>query len=304
MVLNVTSTKEVKMLNRDFTKSNKEYFKANKNIIIAVLAFLLIGILVFAIFGMNGNFEVAGYKEFSVTINETIADNYSTHQREIGEIVNSYGGKFDSVQIYGEGDDTKYVVRYIKDLNAEQVLEVNKLVAEKLKVEVDSVSEHISVKPLTRASDYVYTIVSLLLIVLIATIFAYARYNGASAITVLLANLLGVLGFMSLTAILRLQVGMSYFAMLVILSVLITYFAINIFESMHKSSWLVSENYGEAIKTAVNSAKIRMCVVSVGVMLIGLLLVLIAPSTIKYVALNLMFMVHNIQICTLQVLKK
>ena len=278
------------MLNRDFTKSNKEYFKKNKNILIAVGVFLLVGILIFAIFGMNGNFEIAGYNEFSITINERIAKNYGTHQREIGEIVNSYGGKFDAVLIYGEGDNTQYIVRYMDDVDANDVIEINKLVAEKLNVEVESISNHINVGPVAQTSDYVYTIVSILIIITLATIFCYARYNGASAMSVLISNILGVLGFVSLSTILRLQVGMAYFAMLVILTMLITYFAISIFEAMHKSSWLISQNYSEAIENAVKSSKFRMSFVSVGLLLIGLLFVLIASSTIKYISLNLMFM--------------
>ena len=49
------------MLKRDFTKSNKDYFLKNKILLICVAAFLLIGILVASIFGMNGNFAPASF---------------------------------------------------------------------------------------------------------------------------------------------------------------------------------------------------------------------------------------------------
>ena len=74
------------------------------------------------------------------------------------------------------------------------------------------------------------------------------------------------------------------------LNVLIAYGAINLFESMHKSSWLTSRDYDKAIQYSMKQSKTRMTVLCVGLMLIGVLLVLIASSAIKYVALNVMFM--------------
>jgi len=278
------------MLKRDFTKSNKEYFKKNKIALIAIAVFLLVGIVVFAVFGMNGNFELKGYNEFSITVGEKTTQKFSTHQQEIGKIVNSFEGKFDNVSIYGQGDDTKYLVRYLKDLNGNDQLEINKLIAEKLDVAEDLVSKHIEVGPVVKNSDYIYTAVAILLLVVISTIFTYARYNGASAMSMIFAHLLGTIAFISIGAILRLSIGMSYFAMLIILNMLIAYCAINLFETMHKSNWLMSQDYNNAMQSALNSSKFRMSVLSVGVMLIGVLLVLFTSSTIKYVALNLMFM--------------
>lgn len=290
------------MLKRDFTKTNKDYFKKNKNILIAVAAFLLIGIIIFAIFGLNGNFEVSGYNEFSIKVNETIADDFNKHQSKIGNIVNSFNGKFDCIIIEGEGDNTKYFVRYLDDVKGDDVLEINKLVAEELEVDVANVTDHIHVKGAVRASDYVYTAVSILLIILIASIFAYARYNGASAMAVIIGCTIGTIGFMSVSSILRLCVGFSYFAMLVILNMLIVYFAINLFETMHKSSWLVSEDYSQALSEGLNKSKFRMAILSIALLLIGLLFVLFAPSTIKYVSLNIMFMAVILLACGLYVI--
>ena len=278
------------MLRRDFTKSNREYFKANKIVLISVAAFLVLGMILWAALGMNGNFEINGYTEFSVTVGEKATEKFGTYQQEIGKIVNSFDGKFDNVSIYGEGDDTKFVVRYLHDVNGNAELEINKLVAEKLGVEVEKVSEHTNVSPLVKNTDYIFTAVAILLILVISTIFAYARYNGASAMSVLLASIIGTLAFVSFGSILRLQVGMSYFAMLILLNVLISYFAINLFETMHKSSWLMSGDFDNAMQTALKASKFRMSAISVGLMLIGVLFVLLTSSTIKYMALNLMFM--------------
>ncbi len=278
------------MLNKDFSKSNKEYFKNNKSVLIAVGIFLLVGILVFAIWGMNGNFEIHGYNEFSVTVTEAKTEDYSKHKDAIGDIVNSYDGRFDNVLIYGEGDDTKYVVRYLDDIKAESVLEINQLIAEELNVSVDNVSTHVHVGPTVKNTDYLFTAVTILLLIVLATIFAYIRYNGASALAIIIGCVFGTLGYMSIGSILQLCIGMSYLAMLVILNMLIIYSAISLFEIMHKSSWLVSGEYNEAMKHGIKSSKFRMAVISVSILLIGLLFVLIAPLTIKYTALNIMFM--------------
>ena len=278
------------MLRRDFTKSNKEYFKKNRNILITLGLFLLVGILMFAILGMNGNFEVKGYNEFSVSITETTTKKFSTHKSEISSIINSYDGKFDTLLIYSEGDDTKYLVRYLNNISDEDILEINELIAEEVGVNVENISEHVKVKGTVQNKDYIYTAASILLIVVVATIFAYARYNAASALAIIFGCLLGTLGFISFGSILRLYIGMSYFAMLVILNLLIVYMAISLFESMHKSSWLVSRDYGTAIQTAAKSSKFRTLMITFGLVVIGLLFILIAPLTIKYAAINLLFM--------------
>ena len=278
------------MLKRDFTKSNKEYFRQNRIALISLALFLVVGIIVFAFFGMNGNFEIKGYSEFSITVTESRLEDKTIHQQEISKIVNSFDAEFDSISISGEGDNTQYVVRYLNKVNNSVELEINKLVAEKLEVEIDQISEHTQVGPAVKSTDYIYTAAAILIIVLFATILSYVRYNGASALSVLLACLIGTLGFMSFGAILRLVVGLSYFAMLVILNTLIAYGSINLFETMHKSSWLTSRDYDKAIQNALKQSKTRMTVLSVGLMLIGVLLVLIATSPIKYIALNVMFM--------------
>ena len=277
------------MLRRDFTKTNKEYFKKNRVVLISITLFLIVGILMFALLGMNGNFEIKGYNEFSVTVSEETTSNYSSHKSEISSVINSYNGKFDTILVYGEGDSTKYVIRYLNDINEASILEINELIAEEVDVDIDAVSEHIHVEGTLENKDYVYTAASILLVVVLATIFAYARYNGASALAMMFACLLGTIGFISFGSILRLSIGMSYFAMLVILNLLIVYLAISLFESMHKSSWLVSRDFETAIQTAIKNSKFRIGLISAGLIVIGLLFVLLAPLSIKYVAVNLMF---------------
>ena len=279
------------MLKRDFTKSNKEYFKQNRILLITIGIFLLVGVLIFSIFGFNGNFEVGGYNEFSVSITEETTKDYSSHKTKINSIINSYDGKCDNVLVSGEGDNTKYIIRYLNDVDDNKILEINTLIAEELGVEVSAVdAQHVHVEGSVTGSDILYTSLAIVLILLISTIFAYIRYNGASAMSILISCVLGTLAFLSLTAILRLPVGMSYFGLLTILNVLITFFAINLFETMHKSSWLVSNDYKNALEVGVEKTKFRVFVISCALMLIGVMLLLLSPITIKYIASSIMFM--------------
>jgi len=278
------------MLNRDFTKSNKEYIKKNKFVLIGTIALLLVGILVACIFGFNGNFEMKGYNEFSVKVGAVSGKDAKVCREDIKKVVNSYGGDVDTISIFNEGDLTQYIVRYSNDLSAEYQTKINAEISTKLEIEIAKVSEHIEVAPVVKASDYIYTAAAILILLVVATIFTYVRYNGASAIALLSACALGTLGFLSIGAILRLSIGLSYFAMLVILNILVVYASFNIFESIRESSFLESNDYSNAIKTAMKKSNFRLFLLSIAIMIIGVLFVILAPNTARFVSLNIMFM--------------
>ncbi len=289
MARNVTSTKEDKMLNRDFSKSNREYFKKNKFTIIILVAFLLIGTIVLACFGMNTNFELSGYNEFTVRVGEE-ASNYNEYIEKIQLAINSENGDYDSFSIMGEGDDTKLVIRYNRDLTSEEQSNINDIIAEDLSITIEDVSAHSYVSPVVENIDYIFTALTIILILILSSIFAYFRYNAASALTTIIASLIGSLMFISIGAILRLSIGMSYFAMLIIINLLIIFFAFNIFEHIREKNWLQTDEYSVAIDSSMKANRFRLCALNIGIFLIGLLLVILAPTSIKYIALNIMFL--------------
>ncbi|MBR6778793.1 MAG: hypothetical protein IKM43_01400 [Clostridia bacterium] len=287
------------MLNRDFTKSNKDYFNKNKITLIVIASVLLLALVIGCIFGMNGNFEIAGYNEFSVTVSSTNSKDFDTYIDKIETIVDNNGGDFDIASIYNEGDQTKLVVRYLDDLSADVQVTINKAISEQ--ISTLEISEHSFVKPVVESKDYIYTAVSILIIILIATLFAYFRYNGASAITTVISCVLGTLAFMSVGTILRLSIGMSYFAMLVILNLLIAYCCFNIFETIRDGAFLDNNEYSKAIQSGMQKSRFKVCFLSVAVMLVGVLFVLIAPEAIKYVSLNILFIAVTILAVSLYV---
>ena len=276
------------MIKRDFTKSNKNYFAQNKFILISVAVFLLVGILIASIFGFNQNFELKGYNEFSVNV--TASADLNGCKDTIVDVLNDYNAGFDAVSIMGEGDNTEIVVRYNKTLSNKDYAEMQAKLATKLIVDFEDISETSFVGPIAKDVDYVFTATAILLLVAGASVFAYFRYNGASALAIIISCALGTLSFMSIGAILRLSIGMSYFALLAILNLMIVYFACDIFENMHKESWLGNKEYEKALDSAMKTSRSRHLFITIAIMAIGMLLVLFATTPIKYVSINLLFM--------------
>ena len=277
------------MLKKDYKKSNKEFFKSNKFALIALAVFLIVGITLLAIFGLNGNFEVKGGYEFTVTVGENRTHKFVNDQRAIAKIIDSYDGSFDTVSVYGNGDDAQYIVRYMKNIKNDKIEEINILVAEKLSVDVADVSSHERIRPSVETSDYLFAAASILIVLLIATIFAYVRYNGASALALIFASIIGSLCFVSVGAIMRLSIGANYLTMMVILNMLIIYSGITLFENMHKSSWMVSGDYNQAMYEGIKTSKFRILFLSIATMVIGIAFVLFGTSTLKYSSLNILF---------------
>lgn len=274
-------------MHRDFTKSNIEYFKKNKIAIIVLSVFLIVGILIGSIFGFKENFEFAGYSEFTVKVGSE-ADNNAII-KNITQIVNDYGGDFDTASIYDVGDNTRIVIRYSNQLNEDKQNEVTTAIITKLNIEESAVSEHVNVSPIVSTKDYVYTACAILILIVLVSIFAYFRYNGASALSIIISSIIGTLSFLSIGAILRLTIGASYFAMIVALNVLIMYSNIAIFEEIKSTNWLSNSDYASAINHGVKNSKFKLCALNIAVLIMGLLFVLFAPSALKYVSLNIMF---------------
>ena len=280
--------------NRDFSQSNREYMRKNKLPIIIICLILVLGLICGLAFGFNANFEFKGYNEFSVLVENASKSQISKYENKIEKIVNDCGGNVQSISIEGEGDNTKLVVNYKTTLKNAKQTEINKEIAKILEVEEENIpnyiSAHVYVSPIVKNADYIYTAVSILIILVVAAIFAYFRYDGACAISTILSCLMGNLLFVSFATILRLTIGMSYFAMLVILNLLIIYCNIQIFENIRETNWLQSKEYSAALTNALKSTRTRTLFVTIGLMVAGLAFVLIAPTNLKFVSINILFM--------------
>lgn len=280
--------------NRDFSKSNKAYFSKNKFALLIFGLILLVGLVCGLAFGFNGNFEFKGYNEFSITVGNLENKTISKWEDNATNLVNKYGGDVDKVSLEGEGDNTKIVIRYNKNLKASTQDELNKEIATKLGIAEEDIPNYISVHShvgsSVRGKDYLYTAVAIILLVTVATIFALFRYDSACAISIVLSCGLGSLLYMSFSTILRLQVGLSYFAMLFVVNLLIVYCAMLVFEHIRETSWLQSKEYSTALNSALKGTRTRMLFISFALLAIGLIFALVAPTNIKFISLNIMFM--------------
>ncbi len=289
------------MLKRDFSKSGVEYLSKNKIAIILLAAILLIGTILSIVVGMPTNFELAPHSEFSISINEEQRKNIQTYANSVKSILDSYEAKYDSYSIYDEGDNTKLVIRYLSPLSDSNQERVNNAVVEQLKVDASAVSGHVTVGKIARDMDYVYTIVAILLMVLIASIFAFARYNGASAMAIIIASLVSSWLYLSIFAILRLKIGMSIFALMIILNALIIYSSLMLFERMKNTNWLFNSNFDSAISDANKYNFKRNTFIAIALAVVGLVFILFVPSPLKLVSLNIIYLAVVMLFATLYV---
>lgn len=88
------------MLNRDFTKSKREYLNKNKVLLIVLALFLVVGIVVTAIFGFNANPEFTGGHVVDIKLTEEISDKeLDKYESKINAILSENKLSMYSVQI-------------------------------------------------------------------------------------------------------------------------------------------------------------------------------------------------------------
>ena len=278
------------MLNRDFSKNTMAYINKNKVSLILVSIILVVGLIMGLTLGMNTNFEMSTHQKFSVSITEQNIKNETSYVNSIKEVLRVYDADYDYYQISGEGDNTQIVVRYMNKLSDSNQTRVNNAIAEKLDIEVTKISNHVEVGAVVRNNDYIYTAMIILLMVAGASLFALFRYNGASAVSIIIANTFGTLLLMCASIIFRLQIGMSYFTMLIILNALIIYSSLMMFENIRTGSWLVNKEYSNAISNARKHTKFMNGFIAVAVEAIGIAFVLFATAPIKSVSLNICYL--------------
>lgn len=282
------------MLKRDFSTSNKQYFLKNKWALLGVSLFIILGVIVAAIFGFNGNFEFKGYYEVEMNVG---LGSTSTYANKAGNIINSFGGKFEGYQVMSVGENTTVVLRYMQQLDEDKQKQVNEKI-EQLSTDTIKISivihdgyetGHVKVGSSVTNKEYLFTALAIIVILVISSVFTYVRHKGASAVTLIMSCLLATIGYLCLTAILRLSIGKSYFVMLIILNLLVAISCLGLFENIKETSWLQASNYAQALEDGLKKSKLRLCVLSIAVFVVGLLFAFISPSSLKYIALCILF---------------
>lgn len=291
------------MINRDFTRSGKEYVNKNKIVLIILAMIVAIGVVMMCVFGFKGGTDVAGYQTFSINIgSEYESDKMGDYTQEINAKLSSYDAELQSVQLTGEGDSTTLVVKYLGKVK--DVAKLNTKLAENLKLDVSTISAHTKVSANLTNNDYIYAIAGGLIILVLAVIYVACRYNLACAITALAGSIFGVILLMCLTAIFRLTVNSSFLAINIITLLLILGESFMMFDRLEKERFALKDKNDRATQllNTLKANSFRQKLMYGSIFAILLVFVILMPSTIKQASLIGLFAIVAVMIVTVYAL--
>lgn len=292
------------MINRDFTKSGKQYIKQNKFVLIALAALMLAGVIMLCVFGgFKGGSDVSGYNTFSVKIGlEYKADKLDNYTEDININLAENKAELISVQLTGEGDSTTLVVKYSG--NVADITKLNQELATDLGLDAAKVGPHTFVGSTLASNDYIYTVVAGLVILTLAVIYIGIRYNLACAITAMGCSLLSVALLMALTAIFRFTVNSSFLAINVITLVLTLVESVMLFDSLEKERAKLEDKNDRAaqVSNTLKANSFRQKFTYGALFALALIFIVLMPSTIKQASLIMLFAVVTVLFVTVYAL--
>ena len=278
------------MINRDFTKSSKQYLNKNKFILIALGVILALGIIMLSVFGFKGGIEVKGYNTFSVKLGSIYqADELDDYTEDISENLSSQNANLQSVQITGEGGLTTLVVKYTGKLK--DVESFNQTLAEDFEIVSTNISEHSRVGASVTSNDYIYAVACGLIILTAVVIYSAIRYNLACAIAAFASSIGGIALLMALTAIFRLTINSSFLAINIITLLLILGENIMFFDTLDKERTKLKDKNDRSAQLS-NTLKVsafRQKLLYGAIFAISLIFVVLMPTIIKQSSLIMLF---------------
>ena len=278
------------MINRDFSKSGKQYIKQNKFVLISLAVILVVGIIMLSVFGFKGGADVKGYNTFSINIaTQYEVDKLEDYTKQINDTLSKHDAKLYSVQVTGEGDSTTLIVKY--NGNIKDVSRFNGDLSFEMKVGINKYSEHTKVGASLTSKDYIYAVACGLIIITLAVIYSAWRYNLAFGITEFASSLLGVGLLMAFTAIFILTINSSFLAINIITILLILGENFMIFDSLEKERAKLKDKSDRSTQL-VNTLKansFRQKFMYVAIFAIALVFVILMPNVIKQASLIALF---------------
>lgn len=278
------------MLNRDFTKPGREYVKKNWIVLVATAIIVVMGIIMMCAVGFNAGADLSGYNTFSVKIGSQYdKDKSSAYIRNIKENLAEFDSELYSVQLAGEGDNARLVVKYREDI--ENVTEFNSALAYDLGVDVSQITEHTEVSKNTTSKDYIYAVTCGLIIITAVAVFVAIRYNLACAITSIISGFMSVILLLSLVAIFRLRIDAPFLAINIITILLVLGENLMVFDSLEKAREQIKDKNDRTaqLQTALSKNAFRQKFMYGAMFAICLLFVIMASTYIKQTSLVLLF---------------
>ena len=279
------------MINRDFTKSNKQYIKQNKFVLIGLGVILLLGIIMLCVFGgFKGGTEVSGYNTLSVKMGTNYdVDKLDDYTDAINKNLKDQKAELISIQVTGEGSSTTLVIKFNGEIKDEFKLTTG--LSSDLLANVSSISEVTTVGPSLTSRDYIYAVAAGLIILTVAIIFIAIRYNLACAVTAFASSLLGVALLLAVTAILRLTINSSFLAINIITELLILGESLMIFDSLEKERAKLKDKNDRAqqLSNTLKANAFRQKFMYGAIFALSLIFVILMPTTIKQAGLIMLF---------------
>lgn len=280
------------MLNRDFSKTKKEYLLKNKVTLIIIASFLVVGILFLSIWGLNTNPDFSGCNRVEVAIGKEVSDkdmdDYST---KINSVLNRNNCEVYAISLKGEGDSSVVEIKYTGKTSEEKINTINADLASKLEISISNISEHEKVSKTVSAKDYIYTALACILIVLFTMIFVWTRHNLAYAICMLGADAFAFVALILTMAIFRIQIS-SVFFFVVVATVLFTSFeALILFENMReiRKDKKYKDDLSKQLTLGFRNMARELQFASIGLFTLGFLFVIFGTQASRLVALTFMF---------------
>jgi len=281
------------MLNRDFTKSKREYLKKNRALLIVLAVFLVVGIVVTAILGFNATPDFTGGHVVDIHLTEDISNKeLDKYEQKINSVLAENNLSLYSVQLKGEGDYSVLEVKYTGKVTESKIDKVNAGFEKELDNIVNEF-EHLEFSGVVSSSDYIYAIMAGLIILVLASIFVMARHNIAYAISMLGAGAFSVVGLMCVFGLLRLEISMSFFFILTASLVYTIYESLILFEKMRDVA-SIPENKNDKSAHIVQGMKNnanRLQYTSLGLFFLGFVFVVFGTTLSRAIALGFMFAV-------------
>lgn len=278
------------MLNRDFTKPSREYVKKNWIVLACLGAVILMGIIMMCVLGFNAGPDLNGYNTFLVKVGSAYQQSKSSaYVENIKNNLTEVDCELYSVQLAGEGDNARLVVKYRDEVKNQT--EFNTALAQDLGLDVSLITEHTEVEKNVTSKDYIYAVTCGLIIIACATVYLAIRYNLACAITSIISSFLSVALLLSLVAIFRLRVDSSFMAINIITLLLVLCENLIVFDSLEKVRGQLKDKNDRTtqLQTALSKNSFRQRFMYAGMFGVVLLFVIMASSSIKQVSLVLLF---------------
>ncbi|MBO5910009.1 MAG: hypothetical protein J6Q15_00720 [Clostridia bacterium] len=278
------------MINRDFSKSGKEYIKKNKFVLIALGFIVALGVIMLSVFGFNGGADVKGYNTFSIKMGTSYeAKNMGDYTDCINTNLATHDADLISVQLTGEGDVTTLVVKYngsVKDFE-----QLNKDLAKDLNISPAHITEHSEVGASLTNKDYIYAFACGLIIITLASIYIACRYNLACTMTAIISSILSVLLLMSVVGIFRLTVNNSFLAINILTILLVLGECFIMFDGLEKARYELKDKNDRStqLTNTMKANSFRQKLMYGAIFAMALIFIVLMPNTIKQASLIVLF---------------